>query len=100
LGETLKEFCFASVNDTYDSYILELSSFQLDGIVDKTTHCYNNKYKSDHLENEYNYQNYINAKFRITMNQTEDDYLIYDADDEAITEWLKNNKTKAKLTFH
>jgi UDP-N-acetylmuramoylalanine--D-glutamate ligase len=31
------------------------------------------------------------------MNQTEDDYLIYDADDEAITEWLKNNKTKAQL---
>ena len=31
------------------------------------------------------------------MNQTESDYLIYDADDEAITEWLKNNKTKAKL---
>jgi UDP-N-acetylmuramoylalanine--D-glutamate ligase len=31
------------------------------------------------------------------MNQTEDDYLIYDADDEAIMEWLKNNKTKAKL---
>jgi UDP-N-acetylmuramoylalanine--D-glutamate ligase len=31
------------------------------------------------------------------MNQTEDDYLIYDADDEAITEWFKNNKTKAKL---
>jgi hypothetical protein len=49
----------------------------------KTTHCYNNKYKSDHLDRyEYNYQNYINAKFRITMNQTEDDYLIYDADDE------------------
>jgi UDP-N-acetylmuramoylalanine--D-glutamate ligase len=34
------------------------------------------------------------------MNQTEDDYLIYDADDD-ITEWLKNNKTKAKLIpFH
>jgi hypothetical protein len=31
----------------------------------------------------------------------EDDYLIYDADDEAITEWFKNNKTKAKLIpFH
>jgi UDP-N-acetylmuramoylalanine--D-glutamate ligase len=56
----------------------------------------------DHLDRyEYNYQNYINAKFRITMNQTEDDYLIYDADDEDITEWLKNNKTKAKLIpFH
>ncbi len=31
------------------------------------------------------------------MNQTEDDYLIYDADDEATTNWLKNNKTKAQL---
>jgi UDP-N-acetylmuramoylalanine--D-glutamate ligase len=31
------------------------------------------------------------------MNQTEDDFLIYDADNEAIIEWLKNNKTKAQL---
>jgi UDP-N-acetylmuramoylalanine--D-glutamate ligase len=35
------------------------------------------------------------------MNQTEDDYLIYDADDEAIAAWLANNKTKAQLIpFH
>jgi UDP-N-acetylmuramoylalanine--D-glutamate ligase len=33
------------------------------------------------------------------MNQTEDDYLIYDADDEAIMEWFKTTKTKAKLTL-
>jgi UDP-N-acetylmuramoylalanine--D-glutamate ligase len=33
------------------------------------------------------------------MNQTEDDYLIYDADDEAITEWLKNNKTTKLIPF-
>ena len=31
------------------------------------------------------------------MNQTENDFLIYDADDEAITEWFKNNNTKAQL---
>ena len=31
------------------------------------------------------------------MNQTENDYLIYDADDEAISEWFKTNKTKAQL---
>ena len=31
------------------------------------------------------------------MNQTEEDYLIYDADDEAIKNWLENNTTKAKL---
>jgi UDP-N-acetylmuramoylalanine--D-glutamate ligase len=87
-------------NDTYDSYILELS--RLDGIVDYKPHiAIITNISPDHLDRyEYNYQNYINAKFRITMNQTEDDYLIYD-DDEAITEWLKNNKTKAKLIpFH
>lgn len=86
-------------NDTYDSYILELSSFQLDGIVDYKPHiAIITNISPDHLDRyEYNYQNYINAKFRITMNQTEDDYLIYDADDEAIIAWLKNNKTKAKL---
>ena len=50
----------------------------------------------DHLDRYDNqYENYINAKFRITMNQGDQDYLIYDADDEAITTWLKNNKTKA-----
>jgi UDP-N-acetylmuramoylalanine--D-glutamate ligase len=73
-------------NDTYDSYILELSSFQLDGIVDYKPHiAIITNISPDHLDRyEYNYQNYINAKFRITMNQTEDDYLIYDADDEAL----------------
>ena len=40
---------------------------------------------------------YINSKFRITKNQTDSDFLIYDAEDEAIAEWLKNNTTKATL---
>jgi UDP-N-acetylmuramoylalanine--D-glutamate ligase len=73
-----------------------LSSFQLDGIVDYKPHiAIITNISPDHLDRyEYNYQNYINAKFRITMNQTEDDYLIYDADDEAITEWLKTIKRK------
>jgi UDP-N-acetylmuramoylalanine--D-glutamate ligase len=46
---------------------------------------------------EYKYENYIASKFRITKNQTKTDYLIYDADDEAIKNWLTNNKTKAQL---
>jgi UDP-N-acetylmuramoylalanine--D-glutamate ligase len=89
-------------NDTYDSYILELSSFQLDGIVDYKPHiAIITNISPDHLDRyEYNYQNYINAKFRITMNQTEDDYLIYDADDEAITEWLKTIKRAKLIPFH
>lgn len=98
-GNIGKSFALQVANDTYDSYILELSSFQLDGIVDYKPHiAIITNISPDHLDRyEYNYQNYINAKFRITMNQTEDDYLIYDADDEAIIAWLKNNKTKAKL---
>jgi UDP-N-acetylmuramoylalanine--D-glutamate ligase len=98
-GNIGKSFAGQVAEDKYDSYILELSSFQLDGIVDYKPHiAIITNISPDHLDRyEYNYQNYINAKFRITMNQTEDDYLVYDADDEAITEWLKNNKTNAKL---
>jgi UDP-N-acetylmuramoylalanine--D-glutamate ligase len=98
-GNIGKSFARQVAEDTYDSYILELSSFQLDGIVDYKPHiAIITNISPDHLDRyEYNYQNYINSKMRITMNQTEDDYLIYDADDEAISEWLKNNKTNAKL---
>ena len=39
----------------------------------------------------------MDSKFRITRNQTDEDYLIYDADDEAIEGWFKNNKTDARL---
>lgn len=98
-GNIGKSFAEQVADDTYDSYVLELSSFQLDGIVDYKPHiAIITNISPDHLDRyEYNYQNYINSKMRITMNQTEDDYLIYDADDEAITAWLENNKTKAKL---
>src|SRR5690606_922163 len=52
----------------------------------------------DHLDRyDYNYEKYIDAKFRIAMNMTEDDYFIYDADDAEITNWLAKNKTKAQL---
>jgi UDP-N-acetylmuramoylalanine--D-glutamate ligase len=79
--------------------VLELSSFQLDGIINYKPHiAILTNISPDHLDRyEYVYENYIESKFRITMNQTEDDYLIYDADDEATTNWLKNNKTKAQL---
>jgi len=86
-------------NENYDGYVLELSSFQLDGIIDYAPHiAVITNLSPDHLDRyDYKYENYINAKFRITMNQTENDYLIYDADDIEIEKWLKNNKTRAKL---
>jgi UDP-N-acetylmuramoylalanine--D-glutamate ligase len=98
-GNIGKSFARQVAENSYDSYILELSSFQLDGIVDYKPHiAIITNISPDHLDRyEYNYQNYISSKMRITMNQSEDDYLIYDGDDLAITEWLKNNKTNAKL---
>ena len=80
-------------------FVLELSSFQLDGNINYNPHiAIITNISPDHLDRyEYKYENYIASKFRITMNQTEDDYLIYDADDEAIKNWLKNNQTKAQL---
>ncbi|UFH36758.1 UDP-N-acetylmuramoyl-L-alanine--D-glutamate ligase [Flavobacterium acetivorans] len=98
-GNVGKSFAWQVAENNFDSYVLELSSFQLDGIVNYKPHiAIITNISPDHLDRyEYNYQNYIDSKFRITMNQTEEDYLIYDADDEAIEKWLKNNKTKAKL---
>jgi UDP-N-acetylmuramoylalanine--D-glutamate ligase len=98
-GNIGKSFAWQVADDTYDSYVLELSSFQLDGIKDYKPHiAIITNISPDHLDRyDYKYENYIDSKFRITMNQTEDDYLIYDADDEAIAAWLAKNKTKAQL---
>ena len=98
-GNIGKSFAWQVADNKYDSYVLELSSFQLDGILNFKPHiAIITNISPDHLDRyDYKYENYIDAKFRITMNQTEDDYLIYDADDEAINEWFKTHTTKAKL---
>lgn len=98
-GNIGKSFAEQVAEDKYDSYVLELSSFQLDGIINYKPHiAIITNISPDHLDRyDYKYENYIDSKFRITMNQTEKDYLIYDADDEAISEWLQKNKTRAKL---
>ncbi|MFL9830541.1 UDP-N-acetylmuramoyl-L-alanine--D-glutamate ligase [Flavobacterium sp. ST-87] len=98
-GNIGKSFAEQVAEDKYDSYVLELSSFQLDGIINYKPHiAIITNISPDHLDRyDYKYENYIDSKFRITMNQTEEDYLIYDADDEAISDWLQKNKTRAKL---
>jgi UDP-N-acetylmuramoylalanine--D-glutamate ligase len=82
-----------------DIHVLELSSFQLDGIETLAPHiAIITNITPDHLDRyDYKFENYINSKFRITENQTEEDFLIYDFDDDAISNWLKNNKVKATL---
>ena len=83
----------------FDIQVLELSSFQLDGIEDFAPHiAIITNITPDHLDRyDYKFENYIESKFRITKNQTKDDFLIYDADDEVIVNWLKNNQVKATL---
>jgi UDP-N-acetylmuramoylalanine--D-glutamate ligase len=98
-GNVGDSFALQVAEKEHKIYVLELSSFQLDGIVDFAPHiAIITNISPDHLDRyDYKYENYISSKFRITMNQTEDDYLIYDADDEAISNWLENNRTRAKL---
>lgn len=98
-GNVGKSFAWQVADNDYDFYVIELSSFQLDGIVDYKPHiAIITNISPDHLDRyDYKYQNYIESKFRITMNQTEEDFLIYDANDEAILEWLSKNKVKAQL---
>ena len=79
-------------------YVLEISSFQLDGIEHFTPHiAVLLNITPDHLDRyDYKFENYIASKFRIAMNQTADDYFIYDADDPVINEWLAIHPLKPK----
>ncbi|WP_291968035.1 UDP-N-acetylmuramoyl-L-alanine--D-glutamate ligase [Maribacter sp.] len=83
----------------FEYYVLEISSFQLDGIVDFKPHiAVITNITPDHLDRyEYEFENYIASKFRIAENQDENDYLIYDADDTVLVEWLNKHPVKSKL---
>lgn len=101
-GNVGQSFAKQVAETDVDHYVLELSSFQLDGIEAFRPHiAMITNITPDHLDRyRHNFDEYIAAKFRITMNQTEEDYFIYDADDEVITKWLRENPIKAqKLPF-
>lgn len=101
-GNIGKSFAWQVAENKHDIYVLELSSFQLDGIINYKPHiAILTNISPDHLDRyNYDYSLYINSKFRITKNQTEADYLIFDNEDEAIQNWLKSNKIKAnKVPF-
>jgi UDP-N-acetylmuramoylalanine--D-glutamate ligase len=90
--------CRQVATGNYDYFVLEISSFQLDDMYDfKAEMAVICNITPDHLD-RYNYelQNYINAKFRITQNQTESDYLIYCSDDALTNNNLNQIKGKAQ----
>ncbi len=83
----------------YENYVLEISSFQLDDIIDFKPHiAVLTNITPDHLDRyEYQFDNYIASKFRIAKNQTKEDYFIYDGDDEVILDWLKKHPVQSTL---
>ena len=98
-GNIGDSFAQQVAEQNYDACVLELSSFQLDGIEKFAPHiAVITNITPDHLDRyENNFDNYVASKFRITKNQTSNDYLIYDADDVASNKWLNENTTKAQL---
>ena len=98
-GNIGKSFAELVATENIDEYVLELSSFQLDGIKDFVPHiAVLTNLSPDHLDRyEYDYDKYIDSKFRIVMNQTRDDYFIYDADDDKINEWISKRTIKSQL---
>ena len=81
----------------FDYYVLELSSFQLDNMYDfKADISILLNITPDHLDRyDYEFQNYIDSKFRITQNQTENDAFIYWYDDPVIQKELDKRTLKA-----
>lgn len=98
-GNIGKSFARSVAEDDFDYYVLELSSFQLDGIIKFRPHiAILLNITPDHLDRyDYKLENYVASKFRITMNQEETDYFIYDQDDEITMQALKNRDIQSML---
>jgi len=97
-GNIGKSFAMQVAEDDYDYYVLEISSFQLDGMNDfKADIAILLNITPDHLDRyDYNMQNYVDSKFRITQNLTEDEYFVFCSDDEITIKELEKIVRKAK----
>lgn len=97
-GNIGKSFAWQVAEQNFDFYVLELSSFQLDGCFTYKPHiAIITNISPDHLDRyDYKYENYIASKFRITQNQTEGDFLIYDFEDEATKNWINQHAINAQ----
>ncbi len=84
---------------SYDYYVIELSSFQLDNMYDfRANIAVLMNITPDHLDRyDHKMQNYVDAKFRITQNQTEEDAFIFWNDDPIIQKELHKYGFHAKL---
>ncbi len=97
-GNVGKSFALQVAEDDFDYYVIELSSFQLDGMFDfRADIAVLMNITPDHLDRyDYKMQNYTDSKMRITQNQGPDDWFVYCADDPIIQEELAKRDIKAR----
>jgi len=101
-GNVGNSFAMAVAQGNYDYHVIELSSFQLDGMFSfRADLAILMNITPDHLDRYgYKLQNYIDAKFRVIRNQTKSEYFIYWADDPVIkTELARRELPMTLLPF-
>src|SRR5574344_1009094 len=98
-GNIGKSYAYLVATEQHDYYVLELSSFQLDGMYDfRADIAILMNITPDHLDRyDYKMENYINSKFRITQNMKEEDCFIFCADDPVTVTELEKIVLQAKL---
>jgi UDP-N-acetylmuramoylalanine--D-glutamate ligase len=97
-GNVGKSFALQVAENNFDLYVLEISSFQLDNMYDfRADIAILTNITPDHLDRyNYDFQQYVNSKFRIIQNQTSEDAFIYSLDDPATTKELANRTIAAQ----
>jgi len=97
-GNLGHSFAFQVATESYDYFVLELSSFQLDGMYEfKADIAILLNITPDHLDRyDYNFQNYVDSKFRVTQNLTEDEYFVFCSDDEITIKELEKIVSRAE----
>uniref|UniRef100_UPI003216C84D UDP-N-acetylmuramoyl-L-alanine--D-glutamate ligase n=1 Tax=uncultured Draconibacterium sp. TaxID=1573823 RepID=UPI003216C84D len=95
-GNVGKSFAWQVAEEDHEVYVIELSSFQLDGMYEfRADVAVIMNITPDHLDRYgYDMQNYVDSKFRILQNQTSSDYFIYCSDDEVIKNELSKREIK------
>jgi len=97
-GNIGRSFAMQVAEEAHDYYVLEISSFQLDGLFEfKADIAILLNITPDHLDRyDYNLQEYVDSKFRITRNLSEDEYFIFCSDDEITIKELEKIVLKAR----
>ncbi|MDR9448153.1 MAG: UDP-N-acetylmuramoyl-L-alanine--D-glutamate ligase [Psychroflexus sp.] len=96
-GNVGNSFAYEVATNPQPYYVVEVSSFQLDDIVSFKPHiAVITDISSDHLDRyQYQLENYLQAKFKITKNQTPNDYIIYNDDNQLIKKAINEKEIKA-----